>query len=84
MGHVSDCVPLAACCRGELGENITKLLEEVPRATSAPPHLQDRWGTVSGMPSVLLLSCRWSFADRLLLLRRAPPIPPVPTVVGRA
>lgn len=32
--------------RGELGENITKLLEEVPRATSAPPHLQERWGPV--------------------------------------
>jgi hypothetical protein len=51
-------IPLTAftcCCRGELGENITKLLEEVPRATSAPPHLQDRWGAVSGRPTVAVV-----------------------------
>jgi hypothetical protein len=28
-------------------KDISKLLEEVPRATSAPPHLADRWPTVS-------------------------------------
>ena len=28
-------------------DEFSKLLEEIPRATSAPPHLQDRWALVS-------------------------------------
>lgn len=30
-----------------IDKDISKLLEDVPRATSAPPHLQDRWNPVS-------------------------------------
>jgi hypothetical protein len=33
--------------RGDYDKDISKLLDEIPRATSAPPHLQDRWAMVS-------------------------------------
>ena len=34
----------AVARRREYDRELSKLLEEIPRATSAPPHLQDRWG----------------------------------------
>ncbi len=46
-------VAFVMVCRGEYApdKELSRLLEEIPRATSAPPHLQDRWALVG--------SCRW-------------------------
>eukprot|EP00878_Enallax_costatus_P025401 GHUV01027176.1.p1 GENE.GHUV01027176.1~~GHUV01027176.1.p1 ORF type:complete len:150 (+),score=31.74 GHUV01027176.1:395-844(+) len=33
-----------------IDKDISKLLEDVPRATSAPPHLQDRWNPNNADP----------------------------------
>ncbi|KAF6244116.1 hypothetical protein COO60DRAFT_117928 [Scenedesmus sp. NREL 46B-D3] len=42
---------------GEYDSQISKLLEDVPRATSAPPHLQDRW--TPGPPDPASSSRAW-------------------------
>eukprot|EP00879_Flechtneria_rotunda_P023680 GHRR01025065.1.p1 GENE.GHRR01025065.1~~GHRR01025065.1.p1 ORF type:complete len:206 (-),score=32.15 GHRR01025065.1:105-722(-) len=51
----------AALCRGDVDKDISKLLEDIPRATSAPPHLQDRWAPVSNrhICSLPAVSARW-------------------------
>ncbi len=48
--------PQLNSCRGDYDKDISKLLEDIPRATSAPPHLQDRWAVVSAGGAASLLS----------------------------